>query len=289
MTADNIPEARKNETVVFFRRLFRRRVVLIGAIILFIMVFLAVLGNFLAPHPYFEIKPIMRLQTPSGEHFLGTDHLGRDILSRIIIGSRFSLLIGSTTIIFSIIFGILIGIYSAYYTWADNLIMRIMDALMAFPAILLAIVLMAALGPSLVNIIIALSVVFTPRIARVVRSQALVIKRTEFIEAGHALGLSSPRIIFRHILPNCLSPVIVQGTFLFAQAVLNEAALSFLGAGIPPEIPSWGLMLSEARPYLIQAPWIAIFPGLAIMFTVLSLNMVGDGLRDTLDPRLKNF
>jgi peptide/nickel transport system permease protein len=271
------------------KHLFRRHIVIFGTLVFLTIVLAAILANIIIPYSPQEINVLVRLEAPSTEHLFGTDHLGRDIFSRVIAASRVSLAAGIGAVVISTIFGILVGVITAYFSRADRILMRIMDGLMAFPVILLAIALMAALGPSLVNVIIALSVVYTPRTARIVRGAALVVKETAYVEAAEALGAGSYRKIFSHILPNCLSPVIVQATFTFAYAVQAEAALSFLGAGVPPEIPSWGLMLNESRLYMTQAPWMMIPPGVAIALTVLSLNAIGDGLRDFLDPHYRDL
>lgn len=270
------------------RRLFRTPLVVFGTFVLVTIVLVALLANVLAPYDPRAIDPSLRLRPPSQEHLLGTGHLGRDVMSRIMFGARISLLVGFFTVSLSAVTGIVIGVLAAYFRRLDSIVMRVMDGLMAFPALLLAIALMAALGPNASNVVIALSVVYTPSIARLVRSAAIVVQNMAYIEAARGIGCSVPRIIARHIFPNCVSPVIVQATFVFANAVLAEAALSFLGVGIPPEIPSWGIMLNESRTYMVVAPWMTIAPGLAIMATVLALNAVGDGLRDVLDPRLRS-
>jgi peptide/nickel transport system permease protein len=218
---------------------------------------------------------------------MGTDDLGRDVFSRMVHGARLSMEISLLAMILTTAAGTVVGLLSAYYKSMDGLLMRIMDGLMAFPAILLAIAIIAALGASAMNVVLALSLVLTPTMSRVVRSAALTVSHMEFTTAARATGSRDSRIIFRHILPNCLSPIIVQATFVFAQSVLAEAALSFLGVGAPPPAPSWGNILSDGRNYLNMAPWLTIFPGVAISLSVLSLNVVGDTLRDALDPRLR--
>lgn len=270
------------------KRLFRRRIVLYGAVVFLALVVVAVFADFLAPFSPTGMNVRSRLHPPSAEFWLGTDNLGRDILSRLIHGARISLIAGFASVIVSTVAGVVIGTLAGYYSRADTILMRVMDGLMAFPVILLAVALMAALGPTLINVIIALSAVYAPRTARIVRSAVLGVKQTPYVEAAGALGSRHPRIIGRHILPNCLSPIIVQATFIFAYAVQAEAALSFLGVGVPPSVPSWGSMLSEARLYMTQAPWMMIPPGLAIAVTVLALNSIGDGLRDFLDPHFSD-
>lgn len=268
----------------YLSKLFRRRIVLYGTVVFLLLVLVAILADVIAPFDPAAMNVRSRLHAPSSEFWLGTDNLGRDILSRLIHGARISLIAGFASVVFSTLAGIIIGTLAGYFPRADTLLMRIMDGLMAFPVILLAVALMAALGPTLINVIIALSAVYAPRTARIVRSAVLGVKQTPYVEAAGALGSRHPRIITRHILPNCLSPIIVQATFIFAYAVQAEAALSFLGVGVPPSVPSWGSMLSEARLYMTNAPWMMIPPGLAIAITVLALNSIGDGLRDFLDP-----
>lgn len=268
----------------YLSKLFRRRIVLYGTVVFLLLVLVAVLADVIAPFDPSAMNVRSRLHAPSAEFWLGTDNLGRDILSRLIHGARISLIAGFASVVVSTLAGIVIGTLAGYFPRADTLLMRVMDGLMAFPVILLAVALMAALGPTLINVIIALSAVYAPRTARIVRSAVLGVKQTPYVEAASALGSRHPRIITRHILPNCLSPIIVQATFIFAYAVQAEAALSFLGVGVPPSVPSWGSMLSEARLYMTNAPWMMIPPGLAIAITVLALNSIGDGLRDFLDP-----
>jgi peptide/nickel transport system permease protein len=228
-----------------------------------------------------------RLQRPGATYWFGSDDLGRDVYARVVYGARLSLLVGVAVVAFSFVVGLTAGLAAGYFRRLDNVIMRVMDGLMAFPAIILAIALMASLGPSVTNVIVAIGVVYSPRVARVVRGSVLVIRETAYVEAARALGVTNLWIILRHVLPNCLSPVIVQGSFVFAAAVLTEAALSFLGVGVPPYVPSWGNILSEGRLYLQQAPWLVLYPGAAIMTTILGLNLLGDGVRDLLDPRLR--
>jgi len=228
-----------------------------------------------------------RLAPPTVRHWFGTDHVGRDAWSRVIHGARLSMIVGGSVVALSFVGGVAFGVLGGYFRGLDNVLMRVMDGLMAFPGIILAIAMMASLGPSVLNVIVALGVVYVPRVARIVRGSVLVIRETPYVEAARALGIGDGRIIARHVLPNCMSPVIVQGTFIFAAAVLGEAALSFLGVGVPPQIPSWGNVLAEGRSYLQQAPWLTLFPGAAIMASILGLNLFGDGLRDLLDPKLR--
>jgi len=266
----------------------RRRTTLIGAILMVLMVALGVLAPLIAGNPgHMEVAG--RLAAPSRAHWLGTDDVGRDVWARIVYGARLSLLVGVAVVALSFVLGMACGLAAGYYRRLDNVIMRIMDGLMAFPAIVLAIALMAALGPSVLNVIISIGIVYAPRVARVVRGSVLVVRETTYVEAAHALGVSDLVLIVRHIVPNILSPVIVQGSFVFAAAVLTEAALSFLGVGVPPYVPSWGVILAEGRLYIQQAPWLVIYPGLAIMLTIFGLNLFGDGLRDLLDPKIRGL
>jgi len=228
-----------------------------------------------------------RLLPPSAENWFGTDEFGRDVFTRVVYGGRQSLGIGALTAIVSSIFGITIGLLAGFSSRLDRVLSRVNDAMMSFPDILLAIALVAALRPSAANVVFALGVVYTPRMARMVRASTLVIRELPYVEAARALGVSTWRILTVHVLRNLLSPIIVQATFVFAFAMLAEAGLSFLGVGISPATPSWGTMISAARPYYREADWLAIAPGLAIMLTVFSLQIIGDALRDLLDPRLR--
>ncbi|PYN78889.1 MAG: peptide ABC transporter permease [Candidatus Rokuibacteriota bacterium] len=266
-------------------RLARRKITLIGAALMAVMLVLGTLGPLVAGNPT-RMDVASRLAPPSAVHWFGTDDVGRDVFSRVIHGARLSLLVGSAVVAFSLVVGVSCGLIAGYYRRLDNVVMRVMDGLMAFPAIILAIALMAALGPSVANVVLAIGVVYSPRVARIVRGSVLVIRETAYVEAARALGAADATLIGRHVLPNCLSPVIVQGSFVFAAAVLTEAALSFLGVGVPPFVPSWGNILSDGRLYLQQAPWLVLYPGAAIMMTILGLNLFGDGLRDLLDPKL---
>ncbi len=228
-----------------------------------------------------------RLHRPAPGLWLGTDEFGRDILARVVHGTRLSLLVGATVTVFCVAAGGMVGLAAGYFRHLDNLLMRIMDGFMAFPSVILAIALMAALGPSVVNVIVALGVTYTPRMARVVRSSVLVVRELDYAQAAVAIGCPTGRVLFRHVLPNCVSPMTVQATFTFAYAVLGEALLSFLGVGVPPYVPSLGTMLSAGRVYIQVAPWMTIFPGLMVFVVVLALNLIGDTLRDALDRRLQ--
>jgi peptide/nickel transport system permease protein len=268
--------------------LTRRKTTLVGAAIMAVMLAVGLLAPALGGDPA-HMDVAGRLAAPSRAHWLGTDDVGRDVWSRVVYGARLSLLVGVAVVGLSFLVGVACGLVAGYYRRLDNVVMRVMDGLMAFPAIVLAIALMAALGPSVINVIVAIAVVYSPRVARVVRGSVLVIRETSYVEAARALGASDLVLIGRHILPNCLSPVIVQGSFVFAAAVLTEAALSFLGVGVPPYVPSWGVILAEGRLYIQQAPWLVLYPGAAIMLTIFGLNLFGDGLRDLLDPKIRGL
>ena len=272
----------------WLRLLRRRRIAMIGAILVALNVLVAVFAPVIGRWEPQLLDVKARLAPPNPTHWMGTDDVGRDVWSRVVHGTRLSMLVGGVVMLFSFVGGIIFGLLGGYYRPLDNVLMRIMDGFMAFPPIILAIALMASLGPSVVNVIVALGVVYVPRVARIVRGSVLVIRETPYVEAALALGVPDPIVLLRHVLPNCLSPVIVQGTFIFAAAVLGEAALSFLGVGVPPQIPSWGNVLAEGRLYLQQAPWLTLFPGAAIMGCILGLNLFGDGLRDLLDPKMQS-
>jgi peptide/nickel transport system permease protein len=269
---------------IILRRILSNRLAVTGCILLSMILFLAICAPLLATQPPLQMQVSDRLKAPSVQHWFGTDEFGRDVYSRVVYGSRISIAVGFFVVMISSVCGLILGLYSAYYRQLDNLIMRINDGLMAFPAILLAIAIMAALGPKIENVIISISVVYIPTVARTVRSAAIVVREQTYIEAIRALGGRSWRIIWFHIAPNCLSPLIIQATFIFAYAVIIEASLSFLGAGTPPPQPSWGNILSDGRIVMKQAWWIMVFPGITIVMTVLGLNLIGDGLRDLLDP-----
>lgn len=272
-----------------WRRLKRNKVALLGALIVAILLFTALAAPLIAPYdPINDGSLKERLQPPGAKHWLGTDKLGRDIFSRIVFGARISVEIGVISVGIALVVGTLMGALGGYYGgWLDSILMRIVDIMLAFPSVLLAIAIMAVLGPSLENAMIAIGLVNVPTFARVVRSTVLSVKATEYIEAARAIGSRDGRIIFRHILPNCIAPIIVTATLSIGTAILDAAGLSFLGLGAQPPTPEWGAMLADTRDLLLKAPWVAIFPGIAIMLNVLGFNLLGDGLRDALDPRLK--
>ncbi len=268
-------------------RLFRHRLFLTGFILFGIMLLLAVFADLVAIAAPERMHYRFRFQWPSWQFPLGTDNFGRDLWSRLVHGARLSLGIGFAVVVATGIAGTAIGLLAGYFRRLDEPLMRVMDALMAFPAILLAIAIAAALGPSAINAVIALSVVYTPRTARIVRATVLVVREMEYVQAALAFGARHRWIIMRHVLPNSLAPLIIQLTFIFAYAILAEAILSFLGVGPPPPTPTWGNMIADGKDYLREAPLLALFPGLAVMVTTLGLNILGDGLRDVLDPRLR--
>lgn len=282
--AIDLPKADRHETL---RRFLGNRSFVIGACLFSIVVLVALGAGLIAPFDPLKNNFRYRLGQPNATHLLGTDNFGRDVLSRVLYGSRVSLLIGLLVVVLTGVFGTLIGAISGYVRRLDNVIMRVMDGFMAFPPILLAIAIGAVLGPSLLNAVIALTVAYTPRTARIVRASVLVVRESEYVEAARALGAGHLRIMFRHILANSLAPLLVQLTFIFALAILAEAVLSFIGVGPPPPTPTFGNIISDGRNYIAEAPWISVWPGVAIMITVLGLNLMGDGLRDVLDPRLR--
>ncbi len=272
-----------------FSRMLRNRSMTIGFSLVMLMVVIAIIAPIVSPFGPMDIDPNLRLKPPNKTHIFGTDNIGQDVFSRALWGSRISLLTGFLIVLTAGSLGIVLGLIAGYSRSFDAITMRILDGLMAFPTTLLAIALMAVLGARLSNVIIALAIVYTPSVTRVVRSVVLVIKETEYIEAARSIGNSNLRIILKHILPNCMAPIIVQGSFIFAQSILAEAALSFLGVGVPPWIPSWGSIMTGGRLFINVAPWIIFFPGLFVLVTVLGLNLFGDGLRDVLDPRLRGL
>lgn len=269
------------------QHLMGSRMLLAGAVLFGLVLIMALAAGVIAPFDPVANDFRHRLEGPSLLHPLGTDSYGRDILSRIVYGSQVSLRIGAAVAFGTAVFGILIGAAAGYFGAVDGPLMRVMDGLMAFPGLLLAIALAAVLGASEFNAVLALTVAYTPRAARVVRAAVLVARETEYVEAARALGAGHMRILFRHILVNSMAPIIVQLTYFFALAILAEAVLSFIGIGPPPPTPTWGNIIAEGRDYIVEAPWVSLFPGVAIATAVLGLNLLGDGLRDILDPRFK--
>jgi peptide/nickel transport system permease protein len=280
-------EAGRSERARWVRRVLRNRNVVIGGSVFLLLVMIALLAGALSPYNPTRLYPGQRLKPPGAPNILGTDEFGRDILSLVLHGSRVSLLVGCVTMVLTSLGGVVIGLVAGYYRRLDILIMRVMDGLMAFPAILLAIALMAARGPGVWNVILSLSIVYLPRTAMLIRSTALSVRELDYVLAAQALGRGGLAIAFRHILPNCIGPLLVQGTFIFAYAVLAEAILGFLGVGVPPYVPSWGNVIASGKNVIREAFWVSLFPGLALTLSGLSLNLLGDGLRDVLDPRLR--
>ncbi|WP_312110491.1 ABC transporter permease [Brevibacillus reuszeri] len=281
--------ATKGQIATFLLKFSRRKMGMAGLVIVLFVLVISLSAPLIAPyHPTDDSDFTNRIAAPSEKHIFGTDEYGRDVFSRILYGARISTIISLGAILLSSVAGTIIGLISGYYgRWIDSLLMRIVDGIMSFPPILFAIALMAALGSNVVNIIIALSIIYTPLFARLIRGCVLSIKEKEYIQAIKVVGGSDLRLMLKHILPNCMSPLLIQVTTYFAYAILAEAALSFIGLGVPQPEPSWGNVLYDGRQFMREAPWISIFPGVAIAVTVLGLNLLGDGLRDYLDPRMK--
>jgi peptide/nickel transport system permease protein len=288
-TPDQLPVERVSRLRETLSAVLANRLAVAGLVVLLALVIVAVFGERLAPYEINEINIAARLQGPSAQHIFGTDELGRDILSRVLVAARVSLQVGFIAVGLAVLAGVPIGLVAGYYRgWLDATLMRTMDVLFSFPAILLAIAVLAVLGPGIGNAMIAIGIVYTPIFARITRGSVLVVSQEVYVRAARSLGARDGRIIFRHILPNVMGPIIVQTTLSLAFAILSEAALSFLGLGVQPPNPAWGRMLSEGRNFFEQAPWMGIFPGVAILVTVMAFNFVGDGLRDALDPRQKS-
>ncbi|GED31331.1 MULTISPECIES: ABC transporter permease [Brevibacillus] len=272
-----------------WRALRKNKLAMAGLGIILFFVVVAVFAPIIAPYPYDEGELVMKNKPPSEEHWFGTDYNGRDVFSRVVYGARISLWVGTFSVIGSVVAGTVLGLLAGYYgKWIDTLISRIFDIMLAFPSILLAIAIVAILGPSLQNALLAIAIINIPTFGRLVRSRVLSLKEEEFVMAARAIGMKDSRILMQHILPNSLAPIIVTGTMGIATAIIEAAALGFLGLGAQPPEPEWGKMLSDSRQYIQKAPWTVIFPGLSIMLTVLGFNLIGDGLRDALDPRMKN-
>jgi peptide/nickel transport system permease protein len=276
-------------------QLWRNKTAIAGLMIIIIFISVAILAPSISPHDpletslYDQLKPPVWYEGGTIKNYLGTDDLGRDILSRLIYGARISLLVSVISVSIAFFFGTLIGAVSGYKKgWLDNIVMRIMDIILSFPYILLAIVIVAYLGPGLENAMIAIGITYIPRFARIVRGSVLEECEKDYVTAARAIGASEFRIIFLAILPNCMGPLIVQTTLNFASAILDAAALSFLGLGAQPPTPEWGAMIAQSRSLILRASWVMTLPGLAILFAVLGFNLLGDGLRDALDPRLRD-
>ncbi|MGI1835391.1 ABC transporter permease [Bacillus altitudinis] len=269
---------------------FQHKLAVIGTVIVFLFMILAIFAPLIAPYGINEQSLGERFSAPSAAHWFGTDDFGRDIFSRVVHGARISLWVGFFSVLGSVILGTLLGLMAGYGgRLLDAVISRLFDILLAFPSILLAIAIVSILGPSLQNALIAIAIINVPTFGRLVRSKVLSIKQEEYVLAAKAVGMSHRRIVLRHILPNSMVPVIVQATLAIGTAIIEAAALGFLGLGAQAPSPEWGKMLADARPYLVQAPWTLFFPGIAIMLTVLGFNLMGDGLRDTLDPKMKKI
>ncbi|WP_404801211.1 ABC transporter permease subunit [Acuticoccus sediminis] len=278
----------------FWHYFRQNRGAVIGLVVFIALVLTAIFAPYLAPHApdtqyrEFLLVPPFWLEGGSSQFVLGTDPLGRDILSRLIFGARFSLFVGICVVAIAVTGGVLIGLVAGYFRgWVDVVLMRIMDVILSFPSLLLALVLVAVLGPGLVNAMIAIALVLQPHFARLTRAAVISEIRREYVVSARVVGAGNLRLMFVTILPNCLAPLIVQGTLSFSNAILDAAALGFLGMGAQPPTPEWGTMLAEAREFILRAWWVVTFPGLAILLTVLAINLVGDGLRDALDPKLK--
>jgi peptide/nickel transport system permease protein len=259
---------------------------IIAAAVLLLIVLLAIMAPFVGTIDPRALAPMQRLKPPSELHWLGTDQFGRDIWSRVVYGAQVSLTVGLAVAVASVLIGTLIGVSAGYIRWLDGIVMRVMDGLMAIPGILLAIALVSLSGASQLTVILAISVPEIPRVVRLVRSIVLSVREEPYVEAAISVGTPLPLLLRRHILPNCVPPLIVQATYIAASAMLTEAILSFLGAGTPPEIPSWGNMMAEGRTFFPIAPWIVLLPGVALALTILCVNVLGDALRDRLDPKI---
>ncbi len=282
-----MPQKELTYTQIIGKALWRNKLAVAGAIIILILIFVALSSPFLSPYNPKESNYSKILKAPDKENLLGTDELGRDVLTRIIYGSRISLLVGLVAMIIAIVIGSIMGALAGYYGGKlDIILMRIVEIFLAIPAIFLILTIIAILGPSLWNVMVVIGLTSWPGIARLVRAEFLTLKERDFVQAARAIGASDLKIIFRHILPNSVSPILVSATFRVAGGILTESALSFLGLGVQPPTPSWGNMLSTGRFYIDIAWWLTLFPGLAILITVLAYNLLGEGLRDAFDPRL---
>lgn len=283
-------KAKKNsEFVRVMKQMSKNKLAMVGLAIFIVEIVLAILAPYISPYSYTKMDMTACFATPSATHFFGCDDMGRDIFSRVLYGARYSISIGILAVLFSVVIGCAIGAVAGYFGGqVDNLIMRLLDVIQAIPGMLMMIVISAVLGPGYLNTIIAMSFGSIPGMARMLRAQMLKERTNEYIEAATSINCSTFRIIFHHLIPNCLSPIIVQATMGVGQTITLAAGLSFIGLGVQPPIPEWGAMLSASRQFMRQAPHLVVFPGLAIAVTVLALNLMGDGLRDALDPKLKN-
>ncbi|MED1562935.1 glutathione ABC transporter permease GsiD [Alkalihalobacillus alcalophilus ATCC 27647 = CGMCC 1.3604] len=284
-----VPSPRVEMLKAMMSRFFQNKLAVFGGIFTFLLIFIALFAPFIVPYDPTAQNYSMILQGPSAEHWFGTDEIGRDVLSRVIYGAQVSLQAGLISVGIALAIGVPIGLISGYYRgfWDEFIIMRITDAMLSFPPLVLALALAAVLGAGLENAMIAIGIVLTPNFIRLIRSEVIAHREREYVEAGKASGLKDWRIISKHILPNTMAPIMVQATLAIASAIISEASLSYLGLGTQPPTASWGAMLSAGQGYLATAPWIALFPGLFIFLTVISINLFGDGIRDMLDPKLK--
>lgn len=285
--AEDIAATREHPARATLRRLLRHRLFMTGLVLFGIIAGIAAAAPWITSVDPQRLSMRNKFLPPDENWIFGTDNFGRSLWSRVVWGAQLSMIIGASVVALNAVFGTLIGALAGYFKRIDNALMRVNDALMAFPAILLAIAVTSVLGPSTINVILALSIVYIPRTARIVRSSVIVLREMEYVQAAVAAGASHWRILRRHILPNAMAPMIVQLSFLFAYAVLSEATLSFLGVGAVPPTPTWGNIMAEGRDFMREAPWIITIPGVALMITVMGLNLLGDGLRDVLDPRLR--
>lgn len=290
MSAPELPPPARSTRREVARALLSHKLAVLGLVVLALLVLTAVLGRTLAPYGANEVDVLGRLQGPSPDHPFGTDELGRDVLSRVLVAARVSLVVGLVSVGIALAAGVTLGLLAGFYgRWVDDAVMRAMDVLFAFPAILLALAILAVLGPGSTNVMIAIGIVYTPIFARITRGSVLSVREQVYVRAARSLGVGDLRLLRLHVLPNVLAPIIVQTSLSLAFAILSEAALSFLGLGVQPPDPSWGRMLFEGRGFVEQAWWMGVFPGAAIFLTVLAFNVVGDALRDALDPRQRSL
>ncbi|MHC2333693.1 ABC transporter permease [Bradyrhizobium sp. USDA 4454] len=290
MAIETLPEASIPVTRPFrvkFGFLTSTPIIAVATICLALIILMAIFAPLLAPHDPLLLTPAQRLKPSSAQYLLGTDAYGRDLLSRVIYGARISLVIGLGAAVFSIVVGLLIGLVAGFFRWVDAVMMRVMDGLMAIPAILLAIAVVSLSGASIWTVMVAITIPEIPRVARLVRSVVLTAREEPYVEAAISLGSSLPKIMWRHLMPNTIAPLIVQGTYVCASAILTEAILSFLGAGISPETPTWGNIMAEGRAFFQVKPSLIFWPGLLLSIAILSINLIGDAARDALDPRMK--
>ncbi len=282
------PVKKKNQFIEVIKRMSDNKGAVVGGILFIIVLVVAIIAPLIAPYDYSEMNILERLQSPSLAHIFGTDHMGRDVFSRIVYGARYSLIIGIGSVIFSAVFGVILGAISGYFGgWVDNLIMRICDIIQSIPGLILNIVLACAMGAGVVNIVIALGVEGIAGTARLMRSSILNVRKMEYLDAATVSNCNSFQIITKHVLPNTFAPILVQATMGVGARIITAASLSYMGIGVLPPTPEWGAMLADSRDYLMNNGYLCLIPGICIMVVVLSLNLLGDGLRDALDPKLK--